>query len=191
MTSITSFAILFACVLAVSSAAFTKENIVGTWVGSCKQQVASHPNETLVCLPNNAVINTNYTITYTSDKVSFKVYETSITVNGVTYTLAEESQSDNPWTPSSQSGFIQTTYASNVDACYFVNVDGDTMTEFGEYNVADYSPLEQCPTVTQSISCGTTFTYECTMTRQGETSGAVNFLPQIGAVFVTVFLSLM
>jgi hypothetical protein len=185
MHSITTFAILLTYFLGLTYAAFTKENIVGVWFGTCKQPIATHPNGSYVCLPNNAIIDANYTITYSADKISFTLFPATITLGGTTYVLPEESQSNNPWSPSSQSGFVQTTYTSGDESCYFVNVDGNTMTEFGEYTVSDYSPLDQCPTRTQSISCGTTFTYECTLTRQN--SAAASYFPLLGALVVVVF----
>lgn len=153
---------IFIATLAFSTAQVTNQSILGTWSGGCVQRLALDPvRGTFACIPSGTITQ-NYTITYSAATLSFDSAEITTTIEGANWTLARETQTDNPWTLL-PNGFINVTYNSGDLGCFHISIDGKRMIERGAYVSETYAPAPGCVDPEADLFCDETWNYICTL----------------------------
>lgn len=195
MKTVFAFVIL-GCVAASIAAPATSSSVIGTWNTDCRQKMAYTPSGSTAnptCLTEEFTYK--YTITYSNggNTNSYVADETTKTIGGVQYWLPRETGTSESSTTGD--GYFRGNQ-SGVPACIYVDISGDTYTEYGTYATQTYEPVATCPTSTElanwQTTCVTagTFNYICTGTKAGS-SAAVSVYAAPLVVFFAALVALL
>lgn len=178
------YSLLLLVLVALTAAAetITKENIQGTWIGDCKWKYARNAQGTYQCI--SAVISTPYTWTIGPNTLTWNTSAATVVDGGQTYNLPDLGQVNIAWTLIGN-GFLNVSHVEGP-ACYHVELDGNKLTERGQFYSADFSSAP-CVDPTEPLYCGETLNYICETYKSGASalfvSGIVVLVSLVASLF--------
>jgi len=109
----------------------------------------------------------SYNVTYTADNMnSWNSSAANITIGNTTYFIPEDGRVNLTFSIAGNGGI------STADQpCFFLDVTGDHMVEYGEYFLSNNTATTSCPsdTTNRPVFCNAnTFTYLCDLTKVAE-----------------------
>jgi hypothetical protein len=154
----TKYSAILLLVLVAFAAAetVTKDNILGTWVGDCKWLYARDAQNNYQCI--SSVISTPYTWTIQASTLSWNTSAATVDIGGETFNLPPLGQVNIAWTYIGN-GFLNVSHVAGP-ACYHVELDGNKLTERGQFYSSDFSSAP-CVDPTKPLYCGETLNYIC------------------------------
>lgn len=188
---------LLLCAVTVH-AQFKLSELVGTWEGTCQVPYARPSSEDSpnTCVPAGNTIERSQVITYRDDgTLEYRLGAASKVIAGTTY-FVRAADGDLEYTADPIRGKVSEGVGNCTTICgdcYFVRIAGGVMTERGQLNLGsgDASPCVGDTIPSGNLPCTPTGSiiaaqYECTMRRQGASSGARGGASAVGVGVVAV-----